>query len=138
MYPCMNCKFVGPQKIRLGSVLLKQYGDFAAKQTNTGIARSACEIACLQISTELGQGQFQLSHNFSYLSAIFVTTCAHSYKYIGLCSSKQIQQIHILLHCIVCKHEVTMMRMCKEVVIKIVVALKIVDGSQKKFTFVSV
>ena len=28
--------------------------------------------------------------------------------------------------------------MCKEVVIKIVVALKIVDGSQKKFTFVSV
>jgi len=31
-----------------------------------------------------------------------------------------------------------MMRMCKEVVIKIVVALKIADGSQKKFTFVSV
>jgi len=33
--------------IRLGSVLLKQYGDFATKQTNTGITRSACEIACL-------------------------------------------------------------------------------------------
>jgi len=31
------------------SVLLtgKQYGDFASKQTNTGIDRSACEIACL-------------------------------------------------------------------------------------------
>jgi len=28
-------------------VLLKQYGDFAAKQTNTGIARSPCEIARL-------------------------------------------------------------------------------------------
>jgi len=28
-------------------VLLKQYGDFATKQTNTGIARSACEITCL-------------------------------------------------------------------------------------------
>jgi len=33
---------------------------------------------------------------------------------------------------------VAMMRMCKEVVIKIVVDLKIVDGSQKKFTFLSV
>jgi len=31
-----------------------------------------------------------------------------------------------------------MMTMCKEVIIKIVVALKIVDGSQKKFTFISV
>jgi len=45
--PYMNCKFVGPYKTRLGSMLLKQYCDFAAKQTNTGIARSACEIARL-------------------------------------------------------------------------------------------
>ena len=37
-----------------------------------------------------------------------------------------------------CKHEVFMMTMCKEVAIKVVVALKIVDGSQKKFTFISV
>jgi len=28
-------------------VLLKQYDDFATKQTNTGIARSACKIARL-------------------------------------------------------------------------------------------
>ena len=37
-----------------------------------------------------------------------------------------------------CKHEVFMMTMCKEVAIKIVIALKIVDGSQKKFTVISV
>ena len=37
-----------------------------------------------------------------------------------------------------CKHEVFMMTMCKEDAIKIVVVLKIVDGSHKKFTFISV